>query len=937
MEYAASRFNPIYSQKANKKEFNIKIKDDLLPKAVKSKDFLVKRMLSSAFSNESFNSDTKELSHLGVNKTKIFSSKKNSIFTKEENNNLNSNIIANQSLQKRTLKNIFNRNKYTNDHSNNIKINNIAVSPKNIDINSTISLSKTTDEDAGAEIIAENGFNFNIKNHFKRNDMHYLDSKTLKGQVDNNMDNHNLFVDYNFINQIDLKNQINKNSEIKKFNKKYYSLDNFNFLIKNPCNKNTTTRNYYNNFNPNAFANITNFTSTNFFELKNKTLTADKYRHPYFPSYGNDTAKNKILNQSDYPFKNFNLINSFKPFKYKDSSGRFAVTNKYKNPDTRVISRIDKLYINLKQKERNIENLIQPFLSSNLKKLNKQKINKPKEPILELNSSSKILKRQEKSFLNINIYNNNFNDLKLYTDIISDKPTFNNFNSTLLHQSSFYLPKTGNSIAPKTNYTTFNNKKVIVLDKNKKIKKKEILNLNFLHHFNQQGLDDINNNDNNNYSIFKKNVLNKTYNINKNNRNNIFNYYNKNNKANNDTIYKHHFNCSLKNENLKNSILNNKAETGLINIPEHKKSLSEIALITKKSTNRNNIQNSSLLAEETITIKENQTIEIFKEHNIIEPNNPTELLSINNNINNNEQIQKSFEDPEHCNDLKCDINDKNYNEPNLLNKSENSHSSTKQENHESLNKNKIEDINRFENNSIKNLSQENVSIIQKLSDADKLTDQSNESNNKPNSQLSPAANVQDEDKDKDNLSFDKIEEKDKNKKNPLKGFISMENSKDKLTNLANTKGVSTSTNFYPVKKLFDKENLQIKNKLFYSTNYEKKTNNIFPNTNRANLAEKIYDINLSVMKKEEFKKEKMSYVNEELNEIKYLDNIKFQYLIKNFQRFEPYIEKPQVIIKPVNMAKNIENIVIKHELKMKILKKLNNSTLKKEIQKKNLK
>jgi hypothetical protein len=73
--------------------------------------------------------------------------------------------------------------------------------------------------------------------------------------------------------------------------------------------------------------------------------------------------------------ENLNLKNNinFHKIDNNDDKRFYCIKQFYKKPDCRVLSRIDKLYLNLKDKEKKIENIIEPFLSRNILAKKKKK------------------------------------------------------------------------------------------------------------------------------------------------------------------------------------------------------------------------------------------------------------------------------------------------------------------------------------------------------------------------------------------------------------------------------------------------------------------------------------------------------------------------------------------------------------------------------------
>ncbi len=118
-----------------------------------------------------------------------------------------------------------------------------------------------------------------------------------------------------------------------------------------------------------------------------------------------------------------------------------------------------------------------------------------------------------------------------------------------------------------------------------------------------------------------------------------------------------------------------------------------------------------------------------------------------------------------------------------------------------------------------------------------------------------------------------------------------------------------------------------------STNWminQQKDSNYFKEPNQK--INKFYDIKID---DRNIPQKKEAIVNVNLFEHKYLDNIKFNYMIKNFQSFKNYIKRPNEIIKP-EIYISIPQKIISNDGKVNILTKLKNPTLKKEIQRKKI-
>jgi len=79
---------------------------------------------------------------------------------------------------------------------------------------------------------------------------------------------------------------------------------------------------------------------------------------------------------------------------------------------------------------------------------------------------------------------------------------------------------------------------------------------------------------------------------------------------------------------------------------------------------------------------------------------------------------------------------------------------------------------------------------------------------------------------------------------------------------------------------------------------------------------------------------KMVLFGDKLKEDMYFDNVKFDYMKKNFNRFKDFMDKPIAIVKPKIVKSNsfANNFFV--NLNSNVMKKLKNPTLKKELYKK---
>ena len=89
---------------------------------------------------------------------------------------------------------------------------------------------------------------------------------------------------------------------------------------------------------------------------------------------------------------------------------------------------------------------------------------------------------------------------------------------------------------------------------------------------------------------------------------------------------------------------------------------------------------------------------------------------------------------------------------------------------------------------------------------------------------------------------------------------------------------------------------------------------------------KIYNINLNVTEIDK-NTNKIFFFDQDLSEPSYFENIKFDYMSKNFGKFKEYLEKPEKIIKPKQIKSNSSspNGFINFHQNWNLLKSVKNS------------
>jgi len=173
-----------------------------------------------------------------------------------------------------------------------------------------------------------------------------------------------------------------------------------------------------------------------------------------------------------------------------------------------------------------------------------------------------------------------------------------------------------------------------------------------------------------------------------------------------------------------------------------------------------------------------------------------------------------------------------------------------------------------------------------------------------------------------------------------------ENKKNKINNLC-IGTFSTHQNFYPNKSNINFNYLSFRKNGYINLN--EKNLNLLTNKNhkknftRSNV-EKIkilkekennFELKIDLPVLENFDSNRMILRRDELNENKYYENIKFNYIRKNFSIFKEFIEKPNEIIEIPKSNKfnssSFKNHVNKSATKLDFLYKFKNIKIKSEI------
>ena len=162
--------------------------------------------------------------------------------------------------------------------------------------------------------------------------------------------------------------------------------------------------------------------------------------------------------------------------------------------------------------------------------------------------------------------------------------------------------------------------------------------------------------------------------------------------------------------------------------------------------------------------------------------------------------------------------------------------------------------------------------------------------------------------------------------NPNNENNSLENSEN--SNLKNfhvvLKDNSTSCDFnLEYNKEKNNDNKYLSNLNFYRRNFINNSDSKNNIIKKLNLKENVYNLKID-FKKEEAKEIKNKLVSQELKDEKYFDNVKFKYMLKNFKIFKEYIKQPETLVEDNN------------QINIKILKTLNNLTIKKELSNKKM-
>ena len=125
------------------------------------------------------------------------------------------------------------------------------------------------------------------------------------------------------------------------------------------------------------------------------------------------------------------------------------------------------------------------------------------------------------------------------------------------------------------------------------------------------------------------------------------------------------------------------------------------------------------------------------------------------------------------------------------------------------------------------------------------------------------------------------------------------------------------------KSLTNKNFFNKKNSDFFSSNLDfLKLQNYMPNFNT-----KVCNLKIE---KDEIKENKMYVVNEDLKEDKYINHIKFNYMINNFNNFKDYIQEPRNLIKTsTSSSRIIRNTLFDKFYNLNLTKEISKNKIKK--------
>jgi len=464
------------------------------------------------------------------------------------------------------------------------------------------------------------------------------------------------------------------------------------------------------------------------------------------------------------------------------------------------------------------------------------------------------------------------------------------------------------------------------------------------------------------------NSFNRLLNIN-NNKNNFF--QNQTSAFNNNS-QKNNFQSSLKNQNKKLNGYSRKKDNyqteenpNLDNLQNKIKNMDNpIDPITNNNYFRANAEEKNVNKKENkfFSIKKNE----IKESNIPKRRNLSDIPSKKTRKANfikvfaeqegkNEAHGKNIQNKKAENDINITEKFESYNSPlKTMNNNTSENNNQNSENNSSFNSYKNE--NNFDekdiNKSIKNknilFSVDSVNQINNSKNKDYVSNSSkslNDKNNEDNFNRSDYSIIND-------INISKSEVGYSDNKSEQKKFSLCTNFNSNKTNTGTKsakKNLHSPQNFHSNKT--SKNNINIKNSEsdFKSSpigegikhsNFSSNINWRSQSQSKINLCqnlnqriENIYDIKIDA-KYDQIFESKVTKIDEELKENKYFDNIKFNYMLKNFNRFKDFIQKPPVIIKPTKTT-SVPHQIFYNELKVSILKKLKNAMLKKEIQNQN--
>ena len=173
-------------------------------------------------------------------------------------------------------------------------------------------------------------------------------------------------------------------------------------------------------------------------------------------------------------------------------------------------------------------------------------------------------------------------------------------------------------------------------------------------------------------------------------------------------------------------------------------------------------------------------------------------------------------------------------------------------------------------------------------------------------------------------------------------YFLAENFKETISPKNDKIGAKTCQNFYSSNR---KMNIFCEDKKDFTTNINEKSlfnaTNYKPNFGRKMQIlegkEKVFELKINIENK--FNTNTMCLRKEELKEEKYFENIQFNYMKTNFNRFKDFIDRPNIVIEPPPMttAHSCKRKVMKNNSmnsNFNFLSKFRNIAIKKEIFKK---